>query len=159
MLRPILLAVFCVVSTQTYATDKAVDLEVQGTITAAPYYSDASNVVITSITMSFDSQQAAAATRMVESDQQPFILHDPANPGTVRILILQNPTGCSIGTNLVSDDDISLVAGGVEAPSGAVGIQEGQVMYVSLRFAAAGDYGDKSGSVSCTTPGSLTYSY
>ena len=94
---------------------------------------------------------------MVESDQQPFILHDPANPGTVRILILQNPTGCSIGTNLVSDDDISLVAGGVEAPSGAVGIQEGQVMcIIDLPLRATMVI---SGSVSCTTPGSLTYSY
>ena len=148
-----------IVANIAYATNLAIDLNVTGTIIASPYFTDSSNTVISSISFNFGSIQAREAATNIDSDQESFIFHDPANSGGVSVLILQNPVGCSIGSDNVSDNDILLVAGGVAASSGTVGIQEGQVMYVNLRFDSAGSYGDSSGSVSCTTAGTLTFSY
>jgi hypothetical protein len=73
---------------------------------------------------------------------------------------ITTPTSCTIGGSAVIDSHVSLITPGSEYQgSTSITFTEGASNILQLRFSASGGYGDKAGVVSCSSPGSLTYSY
>jgi hypothetical protein len=73
-------------------------------------------------------------------------------------VVLARPAGCSVGLTPVANADVAMVFDGTEsATNGNVSFTVGTAKSTKMRFKA--NYGTAKGAVSCSTAGSLTYSY
>ena len=147
-------------SSAAFATDVTLDLNVSGTILGAPEWRNTGATQITSVTFDFGSYQAGDAARNVDSGSQSVVLYDPANSSGSLSVTLATPSGCSIGADNITDSDVKLMFNSTEqANAASISITEGATNAMELRFASSGNYGDKSGAVSCSSAGTLTYTY
>lgn len=131
-------------------------LTVSGTRTAAPKWQDGASSDITTADFAFSGVVGAAATD-VESAVVDIKLVDALSyPATANVTV---PSGCAIGANSVSAGDVKVVADGVVAGGTLSFANDTTTKAIKVRFAAAGNYGDKSGAVACSTAGQFRYSY
>ena len=159
-LRASLVAASLLVAGSVYATDVVLDLNVSGTILAGAEWRNGSDTTITAVTFDFGSFQAGDAARNVDSGSQTVKLFDPANSAGSINATLATPDTCTIGADAITDSHVLLVFGGTEfSDTGTIAITESASNTLILRFDDAGSYGDKSGAVSCTNAGTLTYTY
>ena len=142
------------------SADLNLSLDVTGTILDAPAWRDASANIITSASFNFGNVITGDAAQNVESDDVVAVLRDTSKTGSLITVSLVTPSSCSIGSDSVADSDVKLVFSNTEFGNGAsVPLTEGASNNFKMRFIASGNYGDKSGAVSCSGPGSLTYTY
>ena len=105
------------------------------------------------------SRQGTAG-RNIDSDTQSVVLHDPANSAGSLSVTLATPRSCGIGAAGVADSDVKLMFNSTEQSDAAtLSITEGATNTLELRFDDFGNYGDKSGAVTCSNAGTLTYTY
>lgn len=136
----------------------SVGLQASGTISTAPAWQDSNNVVIPVAEFNFDNNLAGTATR--DLDSQPYqikLVGAKIYPVTVQLV---TPGTCTIGASIVNDGHVQFGHSGVvSTANGDFDIDDAALKTYFLRFAEAGNYGDKSGLVTCKAPGSLTFKY
>ena len=126
-----------------------------GTIAATPVWQDSTGKVVERIDLDFTGIAKKTAAVDVDSKAQTIKLVGAA--GTKATLTLVAPTGCKIGSSAVADGDVQLLNNGAVVGA-SFDINPSLDQAFTLRFAATGNYGTYSGSVSCAD-GSLTYGY
>ena len=143
------------------AEELILELKVDGYIERSPTWVDAqTNTNVTEITFSFSSVQAETSNTDVDSNAFSVKLDSPSQAGQTFSVELEAPSGCSIGNHTIYDNDVKLVVNSMEhSNSNSIAITEGNRNDMQLRFSQQGSYGSLSGRVSCTSSGSLTYSY
>lgn len=159
VVKVVFLSMLALLPASAFAGSEAVTLQATGTIAAAPAWQDGAGADLTNIAFSFASLIAGSASA-ADVDSAAFVaklVNATAYPATVALL---RPAGCAIGANSVTDSNVHFVNNGTAISSNAnISISSNGNQSFALRFASAGGHGSQSGSVSCTTPGSLTYSY
>jgi hypothetical protein len=144
-------------SSSTIAADTVLDINVTGTIAAQPVWQDGSSANITAITLDFSGLVAGPAAQDVDSAPSTAkLVNAIAYPASVALV---RPANCTIGADAVNNADVHFLNNSTPVTTDSsfdIGANTDQSY--ALRFAAAGNYGDKSGAVSCD-PGSLTYTY
>ncbi len=147
-------------ATTAFSTDLTLDLDVTGTILDAPAWRDGSSNVITTASFNFGNVITGDAATNVDSDDITVVLKDASIAGQLASIALTTPSSCTIGGDAVSNSDVKLVFSSTEFADGAtLTFTESSSSSIKLRFADDGSYGDKSGAVSCSGAGSLTYQY
>ena len=154
-----LLAVPALSNVQAGSNSAVISLTVGGSIAARPQWQSSSNAEIPSLTMTFAGFAEATAAAIVNSNNaQAKLVNATAYPANVAAV---RPSSCTIGGTAVAQTDIRLVSDAsgtsTEYTDATISIATNALYTYSLRFLAG--YGNLSGTVSCTTPGSLTYSY
>lgn len=101
---------------------------------------------------------AGTAAANVDSESQPIRLTNASSyPATVALF---RPSMCTIGANTIAHSDVHFLNNGTPVTKDTTfSISNQSLQNFAIRFAAAGNYGDKSGAVSCTQNGHLTYTY
>ena len=146
--------------TTSFSADSQLSLTAAGTINAAPSWTNSSGNTVTSVDFDYSSFVPGVADSNVDSSLFALLLNDPSNSGNVRFALVTTPTGCTIGSQSVTNSHIRLVRNTIEIPNNAMmPLLEGNQYNIFLRFIDDGNYGSSTGSVSCSTAGSLTYSY
>lgn len=151
--------VSAVLPTAALAGSKALALKVTGSITAAPAWQDASSSALTQLQFDFSGMAGESANADVLSTSAQAKLVNMTASTTIGLV---RPKGCQIGSTSVSDAHVVFVAGASEISSDsatAFSMSNNVLMTFGMKFAAAGGYGAASGAVTCSTDGSLTYSY
>ena len=136
------------------------DLYVSGTILPAPQWQDQNANVITLISFSFDAAVAGAASQDVDSASFNFILRDTNNSGGSMNIGLLTPAGCKLGATDIDDGDVYFLLNSSAYANGSIlNINEGTTYSAQIRFSGSGNYGNAAGLVTCSTTGTLTYTY
>ena len=145
-------------SMEVFAGSAALTLGTTGTITAAPVWEDGAGTVITNISFDFTGIAQSSANLNVDSTSKTVkLVNASAYPATVTLV---RPASCTIGSNAVANTDVNFLNNGsAVGTDGNISIASAANQTYALRFAAAGNYGTFTGAVSCTSTGSLTYSY
>ena len=140
------------------AGQSSITLQAKGTINAAPKFKDADDNTLTTAPFNFDNNLAGNANRDIDSQSfQMKLVGAKAYPASVDLVM---PASCTIGNAAVNNAHVNFSHDGVvSSANGAFNIASAALFSYYLRFAAAGNYGDKDGAVSCSAPGSLTYQY
>jgi len=147
-------------ATSLLATDVNLNLQVTGTILEAPSWKDTGSNALSSVSFNFANIITGAAASNVDSAAVSVILSDPSNASSTLTVNLTTPSACTIGGNAITNSHVVLVHSSTAyANSATLSISEGATNSILLRFKSDGNYGDKSGAVSCSNAGSLTYSY
>lgn len=146
-------------ASQASAATESVSLTATGTIAAAPQWQDGAGADLTSIVFNFGNLVASqvAAVDVTSAAVSAKLVNAAAYPATVSLV---RPSGCSIGTRNITQSHVHLMHNGSAITTDAsfsIGSNANQTF--ALRYAAAGGYGTATGVVSCTTSGSLTYTY
>jgi hypothetical protein len=140
------------------AGSKALALKVTGSIAAAPAWQDAASAPITELSFAFSGIAGTTANVEVASATvDAKLVNAPSYPASIS---LSRPKSCTIGSDNVADADVIFKAGATPlSTDAAFNISSNATVTFGLAFAATGNYGDKAGAVSCTTDGSMTYTY
>lgn len=78
-------------------------------------------------------------------------------PATVA---LTRPTGCMIGVSPIHGANVHFINNGIAVTTNSnISMTSNALQSYGLRFAAAGNHGSQYGAVTCTSAGSLTYTY
>ena len=159
--KTILVSILMFVGKPLIAIDLPLTLDVSGTISAPPSWQNIFGNDLSGLIFFFSSNRAGIASRNVDSTSHTVALSDPSvSDGASISFSVVTPSNCSIGDSAVSDSDVSLVVNSVQRSNSAlVAVAEESQIEIKVRFISDGNYGDKSGSVVCTTPGALTYTY
>jgi hypothetical protein len=145
-------------SANVFGASEILTLSTTGAISAAPEWQDGDSVPISAVSFDFGGLVAGPAGADVDSANQVVkLVNATAYPATVALV---RPSSCSIGATLVTNSHVHFMGNGSAVTSdSSVSIASNATQTYGLRFSSAGSYGDKSGSVSCVNPGSLTYTY
>lgn len=140
------------------AGQSSITLQAKGTINSAPKFKDADDNTLATAYFNFDNNLAGNANRDIDS--QAFQMKLVGAKGYPASIDLVMPASCTIGSASVNNAHVNFSHDGVvSSTNGSFSIASAALFSYYLRFAAAGNYGDKDGAVSCSAPGSLTYQY
>lgn len=150
---------FLMVSSALGATS-SVTLTVSGSILPRPEWQNTGGTAISTMAFAFSGYAGVTAATNVDSAAVTAKLVNSASyPATVSLTL---PTTCLIGATAVTQSHISLVTDATGTSSEVTGtsfqVSANTDKTFALRFASAGNYGDKSGAVSCTA-GAVTFTY
>lgn len=150
-----------IANVQPGGNNAVMSLTVSGSISARPQWQNASNAEISTLTFAFDGFAEATTNQDVDSDAvSAKLVNATVYPADVAVVL---PTSCTIGGSAVSNTHVKLVTDAYgasgEYASGTHQITDNGLKSYALRFAAAGNYGALSGAVTCTTGGTMTYTY
>lgn len=99
----------------------------------------------------------AATFRFIWANNNAVCVQIAANSGSIAIT---KPSGCTIGSSSVSATNTVLMVNSVEqGASFTLSSSDSAINSMFLRFKAAGNHGLSTGTVSCTTGGTLTITY
>lgn len=143
---------------QAQAGTKTLTLTASGTMVRSPLWLGATSDILTTQTFSFEGIIAGpTAVDVTSADVTIKLVGVTAYPATVALV---RPSSCTIGSEGVADTDVHFVNNGsIVTADTALSIASDATQTYALRFAAAGNYSDKAGAVSCGATGSLTYTY
>ncbi len=152
------LATAAMLAIPAYAATEVLTLTVTGTILSTPDWQDGSSASIASVAFDFDGLVAGAAAANVDSAASTVkLVNATAYPATVALV---RPATCTIGADNVANGDVHFLNNGTPVTTDTnISLATNGDQSYALRFAAAGNYGDKSGAVACAVSGSLTYTY
>jgi hypothetical protein len=142
-----------------YGSDAILTLTATGLIVRPPHWENAGNQVITNLNFDFSGvAELGQANKNVDSQLAKAKLVDFSRFSAP--ITIARPKKCFIGQTSVQDDDVHFIYNGqVFEKNELFQIYSEAVGSYGLRFSKNGNYRDKSGAVSCTTSGSLTYTY
>ena len=96
----------------------------------------------------------------VDSASFNFILRDTNNSGGSMNIGLLTPAGCTLGATDIDDGDVYFLLNSSAYANGSIlTINEGTTYSAQIRFSGSGNYGNAAGLVTCSTTGTLTYTY
>lgn len=155
----VLAAVALLMQAPLNAATAVLTLTVSGTIAPTPVWQDGSSVNITTVSFSYAGQIAngTPATNVDSATATVKLVNATAYPASVALV---RPTGCAIGATSVTDANVHFLDNGTPRTTNTtISLTTNGNQSYAVRFASAGNYGDKSGAVSCSGNGSLTYTY
>jgi hypothetical protein len=140
------------------AATKVLSLLVSGTIAPSPEWQDDTGAPITSMNINFSGLMAGTTAAVaVDSPTVPVKLIASTYPASVALV---RPAGCAIGVSAVNNNNVHFMMNNIAITTNSnINIPNANVQSFGLRFAAAGNHGNKSGAVNCSTAGTLTYTY
>ena len=142
------------------AAEITTNLYVSGTILPAPQWQDQNSNPITLISFSFDSTISGGASQDMDSDVFNLILSDTNNSGGSLNVSLLTPSGCTMGVTEIEDGDVFFIVNSSAYANGSLlTFTEGTTYATKVRFSGNGNYGSAAGLVTCSTTGTLTYTY
>ena len=133
-------------------------LAVGGTIAPAPAWQNGSGANIENVSFSFDGLIAGEEANNVDSAVSLVrLINAPTYPADVGLI---RPKGCAIGSTAVMEPHVHFLNNKTAVVANShFSIPNNMNQSYQLRFAAAGRYGHASGAVSCSSRGSLMYTY
>jgi hypothetical protein len=140
-------------SKMALAANADLALTVSGSVAPMPQWQDSSNNPLSQLTFVFSGVAGLASSNVDSASVGAKLVNALSYPASVSVT---TPSGCSIGTSNVTNNDVQLLVGGTVAGN-TVSLATNGISQFSLRFAS--NYGDKSGAVNCSSGGRLRYTY
>jgi hypothetical protein len=138
-----------------YAVNLDLSLTVSGSRLPAPQWQNGSSAAITTLDFGFSGIVGPAAADVDSATVQTKLVNAASYPATVAVTV---PGTCSIGATTVAPADVKVLFNGSTAGS-TISLSSNALQNLGIRFAGSGNYGDKAGTVACSAPGQLRYSY
>jgi hypothetical protein len=127
-----------------------------GSILPIPIWANSADVQIASLSFVFSGLAGSTAGVSVDSSAASLkLLNATSYPASAAITL---PTGCTIGATAVANADVQFLQSGTVVTTSVL-FSSGSLNSFSLRFAAAGAYGTRSGLINCSSSGHLIYTY